>query len=147
MKKESELESPVKSWLQAQGWIVHRESALYMGIPDLLAYHPYLDHFLSVELKIHRYRQALRQAINYLDCVHLSYIAMPENIVLNIIKNPNRREACVSKGIGLIGVGKEWNLRVYIEPVLNHAAQTKHPTDLYKRFKSETKKVLIGATP
>lgn len=57
-------------------------------------------HIVSIEAKLTNWRQALKQAISYLDFSHMSYIALPTAIANKSIV----QEHCQSEAIGLIAV-------------------------------------------
>lgn len=58
-------------------------------------------HIVSIEAKLRNWRQALKQAITYLDFSHMSYIALPTTIASKSIV----QEHCRAEAIGLIAVG------------------------------------------
>ncbi len=57
-------------------------------------------HIVSIEAKLSKWRVALKQAINYRDFSHMSYVALPITIASKSIV----REYCRSEEVGLIAV-------------------------------------------
>lgn len=68
-------------------------------------------HIISIEVKLTNWRQALRQAISYLNFSHMAYIALPSTLTeKEIIK-----EQCKKSAIGLIAVNSN-SVRIVFKP-------------------------------
>ena len=131
-KRESEMELPVRNWLEEKGCIVHRQSTFINGsVPDLLGYALCSDSFYVVELKMSRYTNALMQAKSYRYYCHYSFIAFPSKRAENIYR---KHQPALSKvGIGLLAVDPGSVSCVLTAGYNNNAKCEK----LYRRFKRE----------
>ena len=137
-KRESEMESPVKKWLEELGYIVHRQSPMPGGgVPDLLGYSMDFENFIVIELKLNKFLQALSQAEGYRPYCHFSYIAFPVDMAKRIMGK--HRNELVKAGIGLLAVTPE-GVEVFVPAAINLKADWK---DLYCRFTWDIKKELI----
>ena len=130
---EVNLEEPVRAFLTHAGCIVHRQSALGTGIPDLLGYHRLLDSFIAVELKLVRLQQAVRQAKGYLWHAHYAFVAMPMEIAKRIACDTERWSVLTENGIGLLGVDSS-HVDILIAGTYHNAERY---MDLYPRFQRE----------
>lgn len=63
---------------------------------------PKATRLVAVEAKLHRWRDAVRQAETYLAFANQSYVALPDEIIRD---NPSLREEVSARALGIIGVG------------------------------------------
>lgn len=133
-KRETQMEEPVKQWMENYGYIVHRQSSLPSGfVPDLLGYSVDFESFMAIELKLDRFKDALMQAELYRNFCHFSYIAHPADRANRIFQK--QQEVLIKSGIGLLSVDDDVN--VIVPASVNLKADWK---DLYCRFSKDIKK-------
>ncbi|HKZ63477.1 MAG TPA: hypothetical protein VJ400_03440 [Thermoplasmata archaeon] len=96
---ESELLPPIERHFAAQGLRTVPEVTVAGHRADLVAVSE--GSFVAVELKVHEWRQALRQAIAYQVWAPLAYVALPFSRALHVSRHRHRFEA---EGIGLLAV-------------------------------------------
>ncbi len=98
---EHMLLNPVANYLRRKGYRHQRpEVGFFEHRMDLYAYSDRGQVSLAVELKLRRWRCALRQALLYQLCSDRVLIAMPEAVIGCIDKDLLR-----SHGVGLLAVG------------------------------------------
>lgn len=94
------LSRPVAAYFRRKGfrWQVP-EMQFYERRIDLYAFSQVYDLTLAVELKLHRWRYALKQALLYQLCSDLVYIALPAARVKSV-----HRAMLAEHGVGLVSV-------------------------------------------
>jgi hypothetical protein len=100
--KEADLLGPISSYARRQGYTRQLpEMQFYEYRIDLYALSRRTGLTVAVELKLHKWRRALEQALLYQLCADLVFIAMPEDALSRI-----DRDLISASGIGLIGVSE-----------------------------------------
>jgi hypothetical protein len=95
------LLDPVAKYLQRRGYCYQLpEIGFFEQKIDLYAYSEKARITLAVELKLRRWRDALRQALLYQLCADYAMIAIPASVIRSVEKDLLRIH-----GIGLIAVG------------------------------------------
>ena len=96
---ESELLPPVARHFESLGWRTAPEVAVAGRRADLVAYSD--EDVLAVELKVVRWRHALRQAIAYQVWATLAYVALPFPRAMAACRH---RDGFEAEGVGLLAV-------------------------------------------
>ena len=102
-EREYMLVDPVTQYFDSLSYTRHEcELQFYERRMDVYGFSSQLGLTIAVELKLVRWRQALRQALSYQLCADLVYLGMPQNSI-RLVDIP---QLSVS-GIGLIGIGHD----------------------------------------
>jgi len=119
--RERDMTPIVREWMQAQGLYVREEIILCNGYCDLVGvafnpdmasrrlarrkdWYPLHDRIISVELKLSRVGEALRQAECNLHSVEESWVAFPLEAARRIETSRTRWPVTFGRGVGLLGV-------------------------------------------
>jgi hypothetical protein len=101
---ELELLSPVTSFFERKGCIVHREIQIGFCRADIVAFTPE-QKVVSVELKLSDWKKALIQAKNYQLASDFVYVAFPLSKSYNVLKKA--RHLLKKNGIGFLVIHEE----------------------------------------
>jgi hypothetical protein len=102
LTKESDLLAPISRFTRRQGYTRQQpELQFYEYRIDLYAFSRRTGLTVAVELKLHKWRRALEQALLYQLCADFVFIAMPDCSVARIDK-----DLLSTKGVGIIGVSE-----------------------------------------
>lgn len=108
---EELMSRPVSAHFQSLGYRVYREAKVAGRWVDLLAVG---KEIVAVELKIHNWREALKQAMSYQIGAHYALVAMPLDYVFPAMRF---RHLFEREGVGVMAVSSAaGNVRVLIEP-------------------------------
>ncbi|HUR70119.1 MAG TPA: hypothetical protein VM370_12815 [Candidatus Thermoplasmatota archaeon] len=97
---EAELAAPVGAWFVGQGYEAFFEVHFNGRIADVIAVKG--DEVVAVELKLRDFRQAHRQAIAYQVGCHRSYVGVPLETALQVMRRD--RHAFERSGTGLLAI-------------------------------------------
>jgi hypothetical protein len=89
-------------------FLLHKE----FNIPDIV--------FTAYEAKLHNWKRALYQAIQYYGFAQYSWVVMPEKFIRPALSNINSFEA---NGIGLIGVDDSGYYKIYLKAKKNRPSK------------------------
>jgi len=103
---ESDLCKPVATWLQDAGFDVRREVPILGRRADLVG--SCETTVTAIEMKMHRWDQALRQAIAYQLAADRVWVAMPLEAACRAYR---QRWTFQSEGVGLLAVDDEGRVR------------------------------------
>ncbi len=106
---EAELAIPVTAWLQGAGYRVEPEVAILGRRADLVGARD--DALVAIELKMHDWREALRQAVAYQLAADRVWVAMPLPTASAAYRGRWRFEA---ERVGLLAVDDRGCVRVPI---------------------------------
>lgn len=100
LTRETDLLAPISRYARSQGYTRQQpELQFYEYRIDLYALSRHTGQTVAVELKLHKWRRALQQALLYQLCADFVYIAMPARNLSRV-----DRDLISANGIGLIGV-------------------------------------------
>ncbi len=128
--RETELVEPVATWLEASGFDVRVEVPILGRRADILGSRA--DEVTAVELKMHDWRGALRQALAYQLAADRAWVAMPLAAASRAYRSRWKFE---SEKVGLLAVDDQGGVRVPIPagdsprllPFLQTAFRPSHP--------------------
>jgi len=103
---ESDLCEPVATWLQDAGFDVRREVAILGRRADLVG--SCGTTVTAIEMKMHRWAEALRQAMAYQLAADRVWVAMPLEAACRAYR---QRWTFQSEGVGLLAVDDEGRVR------------------------------------
>jgi hypothetical protein len=107
--RETELLEPVSAWLEASGFDVRVEVPILHRIADILGSRA--DQVTAVELKMHDWRGALRQAMAYQLAADRVWVAMPLVAASSAYRSRWRFE---EERVGLLAIDDHGGVRVPI---------------------------------
>jgi hypothetical protein len=107
--RETELLEPVAAWLETAGFDVRVEVPILGRIADILGSRA--DQVTAVELKMHDWRGALRQALAYQLAADRAWVAMPLAAASRAYRNRWRFDA---EKVGLLAIDDQGGVRVPI---------------------------------
>lgn len=97
--REAHLLEPVAAHLERRGFDLLAEVDVNGRIADLVGFGP--EGLIAVELKLTDWRGALRQAMAYQVGVERSYVALPLDTAMTVVRRASGFEA---EGVGLLAV-------------------------------------------
>jgi hypothetical protein len=107
--READLREPVTKWLRDGGFQVRLEVPILSRRADLVAARAGL--VTAIEMKLHDWAQALRQAMAYQIAANCAWVAMPLAAACRAYRERWRFEA---EGVGLLAVDDHGHVRVPI---------------------------------
>lgn len=117
------LLDPVACYLGRKGFRLQQPEVRFFDQRiDLYAFSEADNVTLAVELKLHRWRYALRQALLYQLCADYAYVALPAAKVTSV-----KADLFTGYGIGLVAVDLDMHCRQVI--------QAKHSTVMRQRYR------------
>ncbi len=101
---EAQLAEPTRQLFSRNGFVSFDEIRIPVGQKrvDLMMVHRYYPKMVAVELKVHDWKTAVRQALFDTQCAHLSYVALWHKTIPNVDKTWLEKT-----GVGLISVTDE----------------------------------------
>lgn len=101
---EAQLAEPTRELFSRNGFVCFDEIRIPVGQKrvDLMMVHRHYPKMVAVELKVHDWKTAVRQALFDTHCAHLSYVALWHETIPNVDKTWLERS-----GVGLISVTNE----------------------------------------
>lgn len=122
------LVKPVTRYVAGRGFTrLEFELQFYESRMDLYGFSRKLDLTVAIELKLFKWKQALKQALLYQLCADLVYVAVPNETVQRIDV-----ELLRTNGIGLIGVSAV-RCREILAPITS-ALVRPHYRDFYLEY-------------
>jgi len=110
LTRESSLLNPVTGYIKRKGFCVHdTEMPFYHRSVDIYGYSKRNNKTIAIELKLHKWKQAFKQALIYQLCADESYIAMPQKYTSRV-----NLDLLSEHGIGLISVSEVGRCRKLI---------------------------------
>jgi len=106
---ETELLGPVATWLEASGYDVRLEVPILGRRADIVGSRA--DEVTAVELKMHDWRGALRQALAYQLAADRAWVAMPLVAASRAYRNRWRFDA---EKVGLLAIDDSGGVRIPI---------------------------------
>ena len=103
---ESDLREPVATWLQDAGFNVRMEVPILGRRADLVGFRG--TTVTAIEMKLHRWAEALRQAIAYQLAADRVWVAMPLGAACRAYRH---RWTFQSEGVGLLAVDDAGRVR------------------------------------
>lgn len=111
LTKESSLLNPVMGYIKRNGFRIHgMELPFYQRSVDIYGFSRTTDKTIAIELKLHKWKKAFRQALIYQLCADEAYIAMPQKYTSRV-----DFDLLSEHGIGLISVSEAGRCRKLIE--------------------------------
>lgn len=100
IKKEKELLKPISNYLKDEGYALQMAEACFFDYAiDLYGYSEKKRKCVAIELKLHDWKKALKQALIYQLCADYVYVAFPESSLRKV-----QVSAFSEFGIGFIAV-------------------------------------------
>lgn len=125
LNKEHSLVKKVAEYFSGKNFKVYFEVPIFTKICDILCFNPKTNSTIAIEVKISKWRDAIKQARVYQFGADEVFIAMPESFIHRIQNNQNVPE---KYGIGIISVDN--NVKIKLKPSKNYS--------LIDRLKNET---------
>jgi len=111
LTKESSLLNPVAEYIKRKGFGVQAsELPFYNRSVDIYGFSRANNKTIAIELKLHKWKKAIEQAILYQLCADEAYIAMPKNFIGRVNLN-----LLAKYGIGLISVSETGRCQKIVE--------------------------------
>jgi hypothetical protein len=107
--READLVEPVATWLEASGFDVRIEVPILARRADIVGSRA--EEVTAIELKMHDWRGALRQALAYQLAADRAWVAMPLAAASRAYRNRWRFEA---ENVGLLAIDDEGGVRAPI---------------------------------
>ena len=106
---ETELVEPLAAWLEDAGFLVHMEVPILGRRADLVGLRA--DSVIAIEMKMHNWAQALRQAVAYQLAADWAWVAMPLAAASRAFRERWRFEA---DKVGLLAIDDTGRVRAPI---------------------------------
>ena len=111
LTKESSLLAPVAGYIKRKGFRVQvSELPFYERSVDIYGFSKITNKTIAIELKLHKWKKAIGQAILYQLCADEAYIAMPKKFIGRVNFN-----LLAKYGIGLISVSETGRCHKMVE--------------------------------
>lgn len=111
LTKESSLLEPVTGYIKRKGFSVQAlELPFYERSVDIYGFSKITNKTIAIELKLHKWKKAIEQAILYQLCADEAYIAMPKKFIGRI-----NLDLLTKYGIGLISISGTGRCRKMVE--------------------------------
>jgi hypothetical protein len=78
-------------------------------IPDLVIVSKDYENIIAIEFKIDKWKNALKQALNYQLWAQKSYVAFPEDKIRNVLKN---RPLFEELGVGILSINNACSIEL-----------------------------------
>lgn len=126
LTKESSLFDPVAGYIKRKGFRFQTsELPFYERSVDIYGFSKITNKTIAIELKLHKWKKAIEQALLYQLCADEAYIAMPKKFVGRV-----NLDLLAKYGIGLISVSETGRCRKMVEarqsPVLRIRYKNNH---------------------
>lgn len=111
LTKESSLLDPVTGYIKRKGFSVQAlELPFYERSVDIYGFSKITNKTIAIELKLHKWKKAIEQAILYQLCADKAYIAMPKKFIGRV-----NLDLLTKYGIGLISISGTGRCRKMVE--------------------------------
>jgi len=111
LTKESSLLRPVAGYIKRKGFRFQAEELpFYERSVDIYGFSKITNKTIAIELKLHKWKKAIEQAILYQLCADKSYIAMPKKYIGRV-----NLDLLTKYGVGLISVSDTGRCRRIVE--------------------------------
>jgi len=111
LTKESSLLEPVSGYIKRRGFTVQvSELPFYERSVDIYGLSRKKNKTIAIELKLHKWKKAIEQALLYQLCADEAYIAMPKKFIDRV-----NLDLLTKYGIGLISVCETGRCREMVE--------------------------------
>ncbi len=109
--KESSLLEPIANYIRRKGFRLQAsELPFYERSVDVYGFSKTKNKTIAIELKLHKWKKAIEQAILYQLCADEAYIAMPKKFVGRV-----NLDLLTKYGVGLISVSEAGRCRKMVE--------------------------------
>ena len=109
--KESSLLNPVAGYIKRKGFSIQAsELPFYERSVDIYGFSRKKNKTIAIELKLHKWKKAIEQALLYQLCADEAYIAMPKKFVGRV-----NLDLLVQYGIGLISISETGRCRKMVK--------------------------------
>ena len=110
LTKESSLLDPVTKYIKRKGFRLQApELPFYERSVDIYGFSKITNKAIAIELKQHKWKKAIEQALLYQLCADEAYIAMPKKFVGRV-----NLDLLTKYGIGLISISEAGRCRTMI---------------------------------
>ncbi len=111
LTKESSLLDPIAGYIRRKGFIFQiQELPFYQRSVDIYGFSKISNKTIAIELKLHKWKKAIEQALLYQLCADKAYIGMPKKFIGRV-----NLDLITRYGIGLISVSETGRCREMIE--------------------------------
>ncbi len=111
LTKESSLLNPVAQYIKRKGYRIQaQELPFYQRSVDIYAFSTTNNKTIAIELKLHKWKKAIEQALLYQLCADEAYIAMPKKFIGRV-----SLDMLAKYGIGLLSVSRTGRCRKIVE--------------------------------
>lgn len=111
LTKESSLLDPIAGYIRRKGFRFQaQELPFYQRSVDIYGFSKISNKTIAIELKLHKWKKAVEQALLYQLCADKAYIAMPKKFISRV-----NLDLLTRYGIGLISVSEIGRCREMIE--------------------------------
>lgn len=111
LAKESSLLDPVTKYIKRMGFGLQApELPFYERSVDIYGFSKITNKTIAIELKLHKWKKAIEQALLYQLCADEAYIAMPKKFIGRV-----NLDLLTKYGVGLISVSETGRCRKMVE--------------------------------
>lgn len=111
LTKESSLLDPIAGYIRRKGFRFQiQELPFYQRSVDIYGFSKITNKTIAIELKLHKWKKAIEQAILYQLCADEAYIAMPKKFIGRV-----NLDLLTKYGIGLISVSETGRCQKIVE--------------------------------
>lgn len=111
LTKESSLLDPIAGYIRRKGFRFQiQELPFYQRSVDIYGFSKITNKTIAIELKLHKWKKAIEQAILYQLCADEAYIAMPKKFIGRV-----NLDLLTKYGIGLISVSETGRCQKMVE--------------------------------
>jgi hypothetical protein len=126
LTKESSLLDPIAEYIKRKGFVFQtQELPFYKRSVDIYGFSKISNKTIAIELKLHKWKKAIEQALLYQLCADEAYIAMPKKFVGRV-----NLDILTKYGVGLISVSETGRCRKMVDarqsPVLRVMYKNNH---------------------
>ncbi|MCK5172031.1 MAG: hypothetical protein KAR47_01485 [Planctomycetes bacterium] len=109
--KESSLLEPIARYIRRKGFRFQmQELPFYQRSVDIYGFSKITNKTIAIELKLHKWKKAIEQAILYQLCADEAYIAMPKKFIGRV-----NVDLLIKYGVGLISVSQTGRCQKVVE--------------------------------
>jgi hypothetical protein len=111
LAKESSLLGPVTKYIKRMGFRLQvLELPFYERSVDIYGFSKITNKTIAIELKLHKWKKAIEQALLYQLCADEAYIAMPKKFIGRV-----NLDLLTKYGVGLISISETGRCRKMVE--------------------------------
>ena len=111
LTKESSLLDPIAGYIKRKGFSVQAsELPFYERSVDVYGFSTKNNKTIAIELKLHKWKKAIEQALLYQLCADEAYIAMPKKFIGRV-----NLDLLTKYGIGLISISETGRCQKMVE--------------------------------